>query len=499
MIRLAHENGKKVQRFYRHWFGTGSLPLWTRDLDRLAPAELLRELGRRTGLPADPLESATLRSLVGSVFTELPTGGPISWLMTLGVFHRQRRLAGLMCCTQCLREDETPYFRKSWRLSWVTACTRHKCMLVDRCACGATLQPHRVDMRHRRLLTEGASLAACWSCGSDLRSIAAQGADPEVLTLLAYAERAVEFGHVDVAGRNGLHSILFFQGLRVLLLATLRLDRSARANSEGSTRFDELPVHRRADNLRQVSRLLTDWPDAFHRTFSSEKNVYSHFTRHSPSRPFWVDEEVSLLKKARIEMTVAEGEAIASVVEAQTGKFHHTTAYELFGRDLSRLRARQRPKITQDDADMLLAGIDIAASTATGVVREDLIRDRVMFLTARLLRLSHSELGEIRVDSYWSEVDDEPLEDTPTNEAELLVYLRRYVRLDRVKHTLATSSPWLFLCNSKTGQMSRSLVGARYTHALQLANMRWRIPKYQDWIAAPAGAVSASNDAPIQP
>lgn len=490
MIRLAHENGKKVQRFYRHWFGTGSLPLWTRDLDRLAPAELLCELGRRTGLPADPLESATLRSLVGSVFTELPTGGPISWLMTLGVFHRQRRLAGLMCCTQCLREDETPYFRKTWRLSWVTACTRHKCMLVDRCACGATLQPHRVDMRHRRLLTEGASLAGCWSCGSDLRSIAAQEADPEVLTLQACAERAVEFGHVDVAGQNGLHSILLFQGLRVLLLATVRLDRSPRADVNATTRFDELPVPRRAKYLGDVSRLLSDWPAAFHRSFGAEKNIYSHFTRHSPSRPFWVDEEVSLLKKARIEMTAAEAEAIASVVEAQTGRFHHGTAHELFGRDLSRLRARQRPKITQDDADMLLAGIDIAASSATGVVREDLIRDRVMFLMARLLRLSHDALREIRVNPYVSEVDDEPLEDTPSTEAELLVYLRRYVRLDRAKHPRAHASPWLFLCNSKSGQMSRSLVGARYTNALQLADMRWRIPKYQDWIAAPAAVSS---------
>jgi hypothetical protein len=491
MIRLAHANGKKVQRFYRHWFGRDSLSMWTRDIDRLAPPELLRELAQRTGIPLQQLEATTIRSLIGLVFSELATGGLTSWLLTLGVFHRQRRRGGLMCCISCLREDETPYFRKAWRMSWVTACTRHNILLIDRCTCGATLQPHRVDMRERSWLSDQVSLATCWSCGEDLRKLKPARVAPGVVALQHAAEQAREAGHVEVAGQTGLHSVLFFNGLRVLLLAGARLpdDEGKEVGSMG--RFEEMPVEQRASLLARAGHLLEDWPQTFRSTFAARRTIYSQFTRHSPSRPFWVDEEVSLLNRAKTDLSPLEVWSIESVVEAQHGRFSHALAHQMFGRDLSRMRARERPRITSDDADMFLAGIDIAASTSTGRVREELVRDRTMFLTARLLKLPQAALREMKVEGYLSDVDDEPLDDTPSNEAELTIYLRRYVRLDRSKHYLADSSPWLFLCSSKTGQMSKSLVGLRYNDALKLAFMERRIPAFQDWITWPAQLSSA--------
>ncbi|MBL0729441.1 TniQ family protein [Piscinibacter sp. HJYY11] len=496
MVRLAHANGKKVQRFYRHWFGRDSLPLWNRDIDRLAPPELSQELARRTGVPLELLEETALRSLVGAVFTELATGGLTTWLTTLGVFHRQRRRGGLMCCTTCLADDETPYFRKAWRMSWVTGCTRHRTMLIDRCLCGATLQPHRVDMRERNWLSDQVSMATCWCCGEDLRKLRPGKADPDVLALQRMLETARRDGHVDVAGRSGLHSVLFFNGLRVLLLASARLPGPDGVEPAGAGRFDEMPVEQRAMLLSRVQRLLADWPKTFHSTFSSRPNIYSHFTRHSPVRPFWVDEEVSLLNRSKTDLTSDEARSIESVVEAYHGRFSHALAHEMFGRDLSRLRARERPRITQDDADMFLAGIDIAASTSVGRVREELIRDRTMFLTARLLKLPQSALREMKVEDYLSEIDDEPLDDTPRDGDDLKIYLRRYVRLDRAKHRLADLSPWLFLCSSPTGQMSKSLVGKRYNDALKLAYMDRRIPAFQDWITWPAG--EAPDSAPFR-
>lgn len=79
-----------------------------------------------------------------------------------------------------------------------------------------------------------------------------------------------------------------------------------------------------------------------------------------------------------------------------------------------------------------------------------------MLPTARLLRLSQATLATMTVERYLSTREDEPLEDSPTDEVELDVYLRRFVRLDRAKHPLARCSPWLFLCSSATGKTSES-------------------------------------------
>jgi len=78
-------------------------------------------------------------------------------------------------CPQCLLEDGDPYFRKEWRVAFITTCTRHQCMLRDRCMeCGAGVAFHRGDMgspesQHRD------SISDCYACGA---SLAAKLANP---------------------------------------------------------------------------------------------------------------------------------------------------------------------------------------------------------------------------------------------------------------------------------------------------------------------------------
>lgn len=52
----------------------------------------------------------------------------------------------LQFCPTCLREDEVPYFRRSWTLATRVSCFRHGCRLRDRCpSCGQGLAPFRRD------------------------------------------------------------------------------------------------------------------------------------------------------------------------------------------------------------------------------------------------------------------------------------------------------------------------------------------------------------------
>jgi len=71
-------------------------------------------------------------------------------------------------CPACLAEDETPYFRKQWRLALYTYCPAHQAMLHDACpACSAPVSYFRKDFG--RQLEEALDIGYCHVCGFDFR------------------------------------------------------------------------------------------------------------------------------------------------------------------------------------------------------------------------------------------------------------------------------------------------------------------------------------------
>jgi hypothetical protein len=96
------------------------------------------------------------------------SSGALQWITTLQLFHRTRQGFGMQYCPQCLLEDQIPYFRKEWRVAFVTTCSRHQCMLRDRCvACGAGVAFHRGDMGNMQG-QHWESIADCFACGESL-------------------------------------------------------------------------------------------------------------------------------------------------------------------------------------------------------------------------------------------------------------------------------------------------------------------------------------------
>lgn len=169
LVRLAHGHGLKVQTFCNIIFGSG-LQVWNRDIDRLAPKWLLDELTTRTGASATTVLNTTLRFYETKLYEKFRSAGVLNWILLLQMYHRKRKGFGLQFCPTCLAEDQTPYFRKIWRVALCTTCIRHNTMLHDRCSnCQAAVAIHRIDMQESNS-AETDLLCWCYHCGCDLRN-----------------------------------------------------------------------------------------------------------------------------------------------------------------------------------------------------------------------------------------------------------------------------------------------------------------------------------------
>ncbi|NLR75306.1 TniQ family protein [Leeia aquatica] len=167
LIRLAWGHGLKAQTFCNRVFG-GRHQVWNRDSDRLAPVWLINALVEQTGTPRQIVYGTTLRAYEGILYPHFRPSGTLPWVQTLMVYHRSRRGYGVQFCPVCLAEDECPYFRRAWRVSFNTMCMRHGVMLHDRCpACGMPVVYHRMEMGRGSVFEVG-SMADCHACGFSL-------------------------------------------------------------------------------------------------------------------------------------------------------------------------------------------------------------------------------------------------------------------------------------------------------------------------------------------
>jgi len=166
---LARGNGKKLQALCDCVFGKDH-QIWNRDVDRLAPQWLLAELGRYTGVSGRAIVATTLNEYRGKLYRTRNTSGQLRWILPLQMYHRKYLGFGLQYCSQCLLEDDEPYFRRRWRVAYYTFCPEHNALLRDRCwQCGASVAFHRREMGRPMLLLVG-PMSICHSCGHDLRA-----------------------------------------------------------------------------------------------------------------------------------------------------------------------------------------------------------------------------------------------------------------------------------------------------------------------------------------
>lgn len=167
-MRIAEANGIKLYTLTLGLFGDRLTP-WHRDIDRLAPKWLLKQICAKTGVGYWDAYHTTLTGYRTRLYPRRQASGQLRWILPISTFGLDRRGYGQQFCPECLAEDVTPYFRRCWRVGFFTFCPVHGCMLLDAChMCGAPVVLHRRDIG--RDLAESKGLAYCQKCSADYRT-----------------------------------------------------------------------------------------------------------------------------------------------------------------------------------------------------------------------------------------------------------------------------------------------------------------------------------------
>lgn len=177
------------------------------DVDRLVTAEQLAILSAASGLPISTLESFSLNSFVGQL-----SGNSVlaaTWILSTGTPGHVRIRYGQQACITCLRSEE-PYFRREWRLAFVTACHRHDRRLIDRCAnCHAHIgvldgpwQPYEPWR--------------CWRCGRDLEDPCPEPLQADAADLQRLCLSVLEIGCYRAPSRD-ISCASFFSNLEAVV------------------------------------------------------------------------------------------------------------------------------------------------------------------------------------------------------------------------------------------------------------------------------------------
>ncbi len=302
LVGLARAHGIKP-----HTFCDIAWPrknVWNRDVDKSVDEEILKTLAARTGASREQTFQTTLRSYEGAITERHNVNGHSRWILPVGVYHRTRTRFGLQFCPRCLAEDRIPYFRKRWRLAFVTVCSQHGCLLLDRCpACGDAISLHRNGL-------EAQSLAQCSTCHSDFRSFTPHTDQhtEEQVRFKANLMKAVHTYHFPLSPTEHVYAHLFFTGLHkiVSMLACRRKGPVLRGFFKDKTPYHEerfshqtqrldlfwLNTQARFSLLAMADWLLTDWPARF-MEFGRETGLTSSDLRMDMRGvPFWYERVV---------------------------------------------------------------------------------------------------------------------------------------------------------------------------------------------------------------
>lgn len=306
LVRLAAAHSLKLHTFCTLAWSRDK-QIWNRDIDKCADESMLDLLVEKTGTPRDVVIHTTLAAYQGWLYERHNPYGNTQWIMPVGVYHRTRKHFGLQFCPRCLAEDVEPYYRRSWRLAFVSFCEVHHISLFDRCPkCGAANNFHRNELGHRRKwITE--SITLCHACQYDLRN--ASGITVEQISLSRVLDfqksltKTIKQGWIDVVGYGAVYSHLYFKVLHQLMkvcatgrgaMALCQAVRSElgietlKSELQGRERdIERLHIDARRNILDMARYMLDEWPHRFIYLCYSHKVWSTTLLRDFSQAPFW--------------------------------------------------------------------------------------------------------------------------------------------------------------------------------------------------------------------
>lgn len=301
LVRIAYANGMSPLRFCAFHFP--KMPIWNRDLDRNATTTFVSSVALRSQARETEIRDMTLQEWE-TILAPLPSARQsvrpalAHWINALGIYHRSRTRYGMQYCPSCLAEAD--FYRKEWRLSFVTLCERHACSLLDCCVyCQAPIAPHCNETLHLH----------CHRCGHSLLSPVRRTEDvPEFSIRLMLQQRllaALMGGKSDVANVV-VPAISFFLGLSLLLRTVKERLRVLRRHHQAlpllvTSPFGPMETLRLDGRVQQclaMAQLLDDWPCQF-LSLAQDIRLTQRAFDGPTSLPEWLDKIVEQLPTGR--------------------------------------------------------------------------------------------------------------------------------------------------------------------------------------------------------
>jgi len=114
--------------------------LFSRDIDVSVSKRLIEIIAKKSNRNPKEIIALTLQSYEKHLSNTLYRNTRNVLIQPLVNRGRLNKRGGQRFCPICLKEDDTPYLRKKWRLSFSTACTKHNVYLE------INAQPQHLDL-----------------------------------------------------------------------------------------------------------------------------------------------------------------------------------------------------------------------------------------------------------------------------------------------------------------------------------------------------------------
>lgn len=292
ITRLSRAHGMLLHTFTAIIFNGKSL--WNRDIDNSVDDSILAILCQKTGVSFRRAFKTTLKSFEGKIFECHHSKRTTPWIMSVDVYHRLRLKFGLQFCPKCLSEQE-PYFRRKWRLAFVTLCEKHKKLLLDRCPyCMKPVNFHRLNLRD-------GPISLCFSCRKNLAHTEKFQGDADIQDIAVQKElkKIMHRGWVQITNRpiySHLYFAVYHQLCRLVVhafsknkwLELKHFTGKAQDNDFWSYKyFEDMPIFKRNMIISIVNWMLEAWPNRFIRFCSDNKVYRSLLNKDFEIAPFW--------------------------------------------------------------------------------------------------------------------------------------------------------------------------------------------------------------------
>lgn len=219
IARLANGNGLSFRSF---WQSLSQESPWLRlgDLDRSDDGRLFQTLSRRTTVLEATIRALSLNEFQGKVFGENEKEKS-DWIIPGDSLNTRKSRHGRQFCPHCLSQDRVPYFRKHWRLAFISVCPIHLVELLEACpGCGG--RP-RLFFHAPLETTEGATppYLRCPTCGESLLSEKVRRETRDISTDISlfqkYLKAGADSGCFPLNSEVQVPALIYFKTLRRVL------------------------------------------------------------------------------------------------------------------------------------------------------------------------------------------------------------------------------------------------------------------------------------------